>query len=408
MTRPPIAQELTEAVEPSTPELARLPTRSLLIASTCGLLWHAVLLAFGCFLFEPPKTVDEPRKSQEFAARIVADESGPKTQAWYHWDALWFVHLSRYGYVLETDHDGNIEQSNIAFTPGIAFVVAAASETNFGKPWDILLGFNFVMAGLAMLGLGAFSWRLTHSKAAMIWAIVAFNAWPWRFFLVAPYQEAAGAALTFWGMYAACSGSVVPGFVCSFLASAFRLNAVGAFGGLIAGSVVEFLGNRERPLQLRRMILSSGALISWGVLLAYFQRRFGDAGLGVKIQSTWGRQPPHLTGLFESLGAPLLHPMTGSEWLDWAAAWAVVAAIPLVYRNYGLTWAFSLAGLTVQALSTGRVLSFGRFALLACPFFVLAGQFAARRPRLAMVICALGIVAQLGLAWRYGHDLFAG
>jgi|GEM_PF-3562246 len=404
----PIDLDPADTSDGQAPEPARLPLGSLLLASVCGILWHGLLLTFGCFMFEPPKTVVEPRKPQEFAARTVADEAGENSRRWYHWDALWFAHLGRHGYVLETDHDGNMGQSNIAFTPGLALVVAAASEGKTGKPWEFLLGFNSVMAWWAMLGLGALTWRLTHSRAAMIWAIVAFNAWPWRFFLAAPYQEAAGAALTFWGMYAACSGSVVPGFACSFLASAFRLNAVGAFCGLFAGSFLELLRQRERSLQVRRMILSSGALIGWGVLLAYFHRRFGDAGLGVKIQSTWGRQPPHLTGLFESLGAPLLHPMTGTEWLDWAAAWALVAAIPLVYRSYGLIWASSLAGLTFQALSTGRVLSFGRFALLACPFFVLAGQFAARRPRSAMVISAMWIVAQLGLAWRYGHDLFAG
>lgn len=384
-----------------------LPTRPLLITSTCTLLWHFLLLAFGSRYFESPKTVDKPGKPQEVAARIVQEESRPSTQAWYHWDALWFVHLSRSGYVLETNQDGRIEQSNIAFTPGLA-VVAAASDRFLPDPWRSLLIFNAFAAFLASVALGSIAWRLSRSKAGMVWAIVAFNVWPWRFFLVAPYQEAAGAALAFWAIDAAIAGYVFPGFIFSLLSSAFRLNAVGLFGGLLAGSLVDFLRNRERSLQVRSMIVGSGAIIGWGILLAYFQYRFGDASLGVKIQSTWGRQPPHLTGIVESLAGPLLHRMTGTEWLDWAAAWTVLAAIPVVYRNYGLAWASSLAGLTFQALSTGRVLSFGRFALLACPFFVVAGTLAAKRPVLAKVVCLLSLAAQAGLAWRYGHDSFAG
>lgn len=261
----------------------------------------------------------------------------------------------------------------------------------------------FAMAGLAVL-----AWSSTHSRPTMIWSVVLFNAWPWRFFLAFPYQEAAGTAFAFWAYYAALKGRILPGFVCSMLASAFRLNAVGLFGGMIAGYGLEFLRKRNRPLQLRRAIIASGALIGWGSLLAYFHWKFSDASLGVKIQSTWGRQPPHLTGIFESLAGPLLHQMTGTEWLDWTAACTVLAAIPVVYRTYGLTWASSLAGLTFQALSTGRVLSFGRFALLACPFFVVAGSLAAKRPALAKVVCLVSVAAQVGLSWRYGHDLFAG
>lgn len=341
------------------------------------------------------------------AASVIRDEASAETGAWYHWDALWIVNLSRFGYELRTDQEGRIEQSNIAFTPGLA-LVAAAADRSVGYPWGMLTVFNHAMAFVATVGLGAVSWRLTRDRSAMIWAIVALTAWPWRFFFVAPYQEAAGAALCFWGLYAACRGRVVSGLALSTLASAFRLNAVGLFGGFLAGSLYEWLRGRERALQVRRMAISFGALIGWGLLLAYFQRTFGDASLGVKIQSAWSRQPPHFTGLFESLAAPALHRMTGTEWLDWAAAWSLLAAVPFVCRNYGVVWASSLAGLTVQALATGRVLSFGRFALLACPFFVATGTLAARRPRLATFVCVVSLAAQLGLAWRYGHDLFAG
>jgi hypothetical protein len=112
--------------------------------------------------------------------------------------------------------------------------------------------------------------------------------------------------------------------------------------------------------------------------------------------------------LIESLGSPILHTMTGSEWLDWAAACAVVSSVPIVWRKFGMSWGLSVTGLSVQALSTGRVLSFGRFAVLACPFFVAIGLAASRRPRLAVVGCLLGLSLQIFLMQRFGHGLFAG
>lgn len=405
---PTRVHELPELPAVSQNDAPRFPVKAFLAVIFLGHTWHLVLLAFGSSFFDPPKTVDKPRSPQEIAAKIIVNEAWAPAQPFYHWDALWFVHLSRFGYVLETNHDGEIEQSNLAFTPGLAFVAGEASEWLVADEWDFLISFNAGATLAAMAGLAVLTWNLTHSRPAMIWSVVMFNAWPWRFFMAMPYQEAAGAALTFWACYAACRGSLIPGFVCTILASMFRLNAVGLFGGMIVGCGLEFLRNRERPLQVRCAFIALGALVGWATLLVFFHSKFGDASLGLKIQSAWGRQPPHLTGIFESLAGPLLHPMTGTEWLDWAAAWTVLSAIPFVYRNHGMVWASSLAGLTFQALSTGRVLSFGRFALLACPFFVVAGTVAAKRPVLAKVVCILNIAAQIGLAWRYGHNLFAG
>jgi hypothetical protein len=396
------------STEAAISESAGLPIRSLLSATLCAVIWHILILVFGfaCFQSDPP--LEKSQKSQEQAAGILAVEASPKVRAWYQWDAFWFVHLSRWGYVLETTPDGELGQSNIAFTPGLAIVAAALSETKLINPWAGLLVFNLIAASLATAAIGAISWKLTNSRTVMFWSIAIYTVWPWRFFMIAPYQEAAGAAFAFWAVLAFFSGHAIPGLVSAMLSSAFRLNAVGLFGGLLAGCFVELIRGHDRKLRLRQILVCSGALLGWALLLGYFQLKFGDASLGVRIQSTWGRQPPHLSGIVESLGAPFYHRMTGTELLDWLTAWAVFAMIPLVYRNYGLIWAASLAGLTVQALSTSRVLSFGRFALLAFPVFVLAGQLAARWPRIATILCAMCLIFQVFLAWRFGQGQFVG
>jgi hypothetical protein len=384
-----------------------LPWSILVVSAVAGCLWHLVLLCLGAATFVAPDVSGETANPQRLAARIIRADAPGWAAGWYQWDALWFVHLSRYGYVLELGPDGVPAQSNIAFTPGLAIVEQALDRLT-GSPWAAILGFNVVADFAAMLGLAAIARRLTGSRSATIWTIVAFNAWPWRFFLVAPYQEAAGAALTFWSIETAMAGRIGCSFLLALFSSAFRLNAVGLLGGWAAGRATEAIRGPERKLLLGQAFAACGVVVGWAALLAFFRYEFGDASLGVTIQRAWGRRPPHLSGLIESLGSPILHTMTGSEWLDWAAACAVVSSVPIVWRKFGMSWGLSVTGLSVQALSTGRVLSFGRFAVLACPFFVAIGLAASRRPRLAVVGCLLGLSLQIFLMQRFGHGLFAG
>ena len=342
------------------------------------------------------------------AIAIVKAESPDWAQRWYHWDALWIVHLSRFGYQLERDSEGNIGQSNIAFPPGLSVVIQGMDQIGI-NPWSGVLIINLFAGFMASLGLGLLAYQITGSQKNAQWSMVAMTVWPWHLFMVAPYQESIGMACAFWALYFGTLHKVGPAFFLSFISGIFRLNAVGFFGGLILGACLEMLLKKSSKNHARWIAIGSGPILAWLFLLGYFQFKFGDARIGVSIQTAWGRHAPNLEGLFHSLIQPFVQKMTGSAWLDWCAVWFVmVLIVSTVWTKLGPLWSMSLIGLLVQSLSTGSVMSFGRLMLLGAPLFVGLGGIAESRPRLALGLSTFSGLIQIILFWRFGHGQFGG
>ena len=369
---------------------------------------HLLMLILGSRFFhlEPSGNRNQPR---DMAIAIIKAESPDWAQRWYHWDALWFVHLSRFGYQLQRDSEGNIGQSNIAFPPGLSVVIQGLDQIGI-NPWSGVLILNISACFMAKLGLGLLAYQITGSQKNAQWSMVAMTLWPWHFFMVAPYQESIGMACAFWALYFGTLHKVGPAFFLSFISGIFRLNAVGFFGGLILGACLEMLLKKSSKKTLRWVLIGSGPILAWLLLLGYFQFKFGDARIGVSIQSAWGRHEPTIGGVVQSLFQPAVqNKMTGSAWLDWCAVWFVmVLIVSTVWTKLGPLWSMSLIGLLVQSLSTGSVMSFGRLMLLGAPLFVGLGGIAESRPRLALVLSTFSGLIQIILFWRFGHGQFGG
>jgi hypothetical protein len=368
---------------------------------------HLLMLILGSRFFhlERSENRNQPR---DMAIAIVKAESPDWAQRWYHWDALWIVHLSRFGYQLERDSEGNIGQSNVAFPPGLSVVIQGLDQIGI-NPWSGVLIINLFAGFMASLGLGLLAYQITGSQKTAQWSMVAMTVWPWHFFMVAPYQESIGMACAFWALYLGTLHKLWPAFFLSFISGIFRLNAVGFFGGLILGACLEMILKKSSKNHARWIAIGSGPILAWLLLLGYFQFKFGDARIGVSIQTAWGRHAPNLEGLFHSLIQPFVQKMTGSAWLDWCAVWFVMALIvSTVWTKLGPLWSMSLIGLLVQSLSTGSVMSFGRLMLLGAPLFVGLGGIAESRPRLALGLSTFSGLIQIILFWRFGHGQFGG
>jgi hypothetical protein len=364
-----------------------------------------LILGSRFFHLEPSGNQNQPR---DMAIAIIKAESPEWAQRWYHWDALWFVHLSRFGYQLERDSEGDLSQSNIAFPPGLSLVIQGLGQIGI-NPWSGVLMINLFAGFMASLGLGLLAYQITGSQKTAQWSMIALTVWPWHFFMVAPYQESIGMACAFWALYLGALKRIWPAFILSLISGIFRLNAVGFFGGLILGTCLEMLLKKSSKNHARWIAIGSGPILAWLFLLGYFQFKFGDARIGVSIQTAWGRHEPSVEGLFHSLIQPFVQKMTGTAWLDWFAVWIVMALIAsTIWTKLGPVWSMSLIGLLVQSLSTGSVMSFGRLMLMGAPFFVGLGSLAESRPRLALVLSIFSGLIQVILFWRFGHGQFGG
>jgi hypothetical protein len=339
---------------------------------------------------------------------ILAEESPRWARAWYHWDSLWLVHLARYGYRLEILPDGRLWNSNVAFLPGLPTIARLIELTGL-NPWAGLLFFNLSAAFLFRYGLGRLSLEISGSQRASIASMLALTVWPWHFFLIAPYQESAGMAAVVWSLWFVRQNKLIPAFLLAMAASLFRLTSIGLFAGLFAGASAAVLFDRTRWREsLSIIIASAGCFTGWQGLMLYFRYEFGDGQIGIKVQQAWGRDMPHLSGPFESLASAFTGTLTGHAWLDWLASVFVLISVYFVWRELGIIWASGLFMLVAQALSTGMVVSSGRYMLTAIPLFITGGILAERRPKVFYPLFVFSLLLQLMLLWRFGHGLFGG
>lgn len=381
--------------------------RPVLRVSLTIAVFHFILVLFGGILFVVLGTDGNYGGPRSAALSILAVESSDWVSRWYRWDSLWLVELTRFGYEVLQNPDGTLAQSNVAFLPGIPALANVAESIGF-NPWTSILFINLVADFLLCLGLGTLALELTGSAKTANWSLVCYAAWPWHYFIVAPYQEAVGLACLVWGLYLGMKQRFLYGFILTFAAAFFRLTAIGLVAGIIAGAFFMMVTTKERKQWGSLIFAASGTLIGWFTLLAYFQTAFGDAQIGIKVQTAWGRSLPHLMGPFESLASPLIHKLTGSAWLDWCTSIFTCLCLPVVWRKLGPVWACGFAVLMAQSLSTGLVISYGRYMLTAFPLFIMFGIMAENHRRSAKVACFCSFILQFMILWRYANGLFGG
>ena len=88
-----------------TPKINQRLFQSALVLS----VFHLLILILGSRFFDLERS-ENRNQPRDMAIAIIKAESPEWAQRWYHWDALWFVHLSRFGYQLQRDSEGNIGQ----------------------------------------------------------------------------------------------------------------------------------------------------------------------------------------------------------------------------------------------------------------------------------------------------------
>lgn len=396
-----------ETREISTEKISRNQTSTILKAALIASLFHLIILFTGTLFFQREPVLEGDLTPQNQAREVIQLECPDWAGVWYHWDSLWIVHLSKNGYRIERNPDYSLAQSNVAFLPGLPLI--ARGLKNLGlNPWSSILLVNLISEFALIFGLGRLAVDLGLSTSGVKWAVIGFCCWPWHLFLIAPYQESVGIALLVWSIQLAHRGNWPVGFLLGLMASMFRLTALGLCAGLIAGSILLFVfGHRQkRTIALALGLL--GVFAGWVLILYYFHLKFGDPQIGVKIQTTWGREMPAFHGPLRALATPFTQNLSGSAWLDWISAVIVLSMIPLTIRQLGLAWGMGLLILVAQSLSTGVVTSHGRYMLTAIPMFICFGSLAENWVKPAFFTCLAGLMIQILLLWRLGHGLFAG
>lgn len=163
---------------------------------------------------------------------------------------------------------------------------------------------------------------------------------------------------------------------------------------------------RSRPLRLARawpeVLASLAPLSGFAVLAAISLHVMGSPLAFIEIQSGWGREVSAggvlhaLAGVFHYRGPPM----------DLAGVAIALLGIALLVRRVPLSYLAYAVGLVLLPLSTGSILSMGRFMSVSVPHFIALGLLLECRPKIlwpVLAVFTLGqfLLAQGLLSWHF-------
>jgi hypothetical protein len=351
---------------------------------------------------------------------------------WYQWDATNYIYIARHGYHIPV---------TTAFFPLYPLLIHLLTAV-LGPGQEILAGMLISNLGTlaAFIGLGCLAAQEGYTSRVINQALLVLIAYPFAFFLAAPYTEGLFLALAIWTLLAARRGWWLLAIGCILIGSVTRPTGI----VLVLPLLYEFgrqhgwwtwlvQGARQRDWgRLRRLprawswrqagiVLAIGAAVplAYGIFALICATTFGDPLLFIKIHAHWNRvQMPIWTTLWRGLawqGAIVV--LHKGVW-SYENARNLVDLMPVIIigiitlcsvRRMPLSFTIYMLGLLYIAIdppvkigqNTVEFDSAGRFLLLSVPIFLLLGRWAARWAWLELLLVGGGFLLQAVFAGYY-------
>jgi hypothetical protein len=372
-----------------------LPTWGRLAAF--GLLTRVAVVVLGCVLgrlglpagWEPePQTVAEGE--HDFDAELA--EGGRRwIEPWYHFDALWYAHVSERGYGFRPGR-----QSSSAFLPLLPLVMAGGAAVGLDRFWVGLAVVNLAfVAGLACFGRAVL--RVTGEPATAWKACLLLTAYPWSFFFSAPYQESLALALTAAALLAwLCWRPALAGFGLA-VASAARVTAL----ALSAGVVCQWAWDLAcgRPARHAAWFVALVGAAGFGGFVLYLYLTVGEPRAYFRAQEGWGRQPAGIENVFRAL-------VPGAGGVKNYVVMLVFLALGVrAWARRGPLWGCLVLVPVLMVMASGSRMSMTRLSLASFPAFLDAAELLRGRV-LFWAGVAVGSALQVYFLYLYVNRVF--
>jgi hypothetical protein len=362
------------------------------------------------------------------AALLAHSALDPQTllTRWIQWDANWYVSIAALGYYVK---------AATAFFPLFPGLTAAVNVGLGFVYWhDTVLAALIVANGAslaALLGIGMLARDEFGGTNAGTRAMLAMAAYPVAFFLISPYADNLLLATSVFALYFARQGRWRWVAVCGVLAGLSRPTSIvlvvpltweygrqhgwwrrdwWRYGWWRRDWWRDWFQRDDRLRVLREVapvVLAVGAVpAAVGAFLLFLAVRYSDPLIYSQAQrATWGlvTLPPWQTLALMAHSA--LHPPTDTLFrliivVDWSAFFAAVAITLLWARRLPVVYTLYNAALLVLLLCSPIpsrpeiITSSARHVLTAFPIFLVASQWMRGRPRLSLVLLAVGFALQ--------------
>lgn len=277
------------------------------------------------------------------------------------WDSAWYLDIAQNGYSFK----GFEKLSNIVFFPLYPVLIKSLSFLTFGN----LIAAGWILSNFFLLLALFYLFKLVkefHPQINPYLPILMLLIFPTAFFLNTIYTESLFLFLSLATFYYGLKRKFLLAGIFGIFASLTRITGILLFIPL----AWEYLREHNfNPIQLFRLKILPIFLIPLGTisffLFHYF--KFGDFFLFFKVESWWGRA----FVLNKDHFALLENSAIVNFCLD---VFFVIFALVMTYfvfkklrTSYGL---YMLATVTI-ALSTGTLMSIGRYVLVLFPMYIL-------------------------------------
>jgi Gpi18-like mannosyltransferase len=346
------------------------------------LLWLVIVNLFGFV------ALNRFNLNPDTAYTWITPESFPTAQSWdavdmhNRWDTYWYLDIVRNGYYLKNDNT----LSNVVFFPLYPALIKVVGTIFFG---------NFVLAGwlisiIALFFACGLFYKLVkefHPDIDPELPIILMLIFPTAFFLNIVYTESLFLFLTIATFYYAFKKQF-------WIAGSFAF-----FGALTHSNgvflVLPVLWETVRLFGWKRGLLSKNivpiALPAIGMFsfLFYDYLKFKDFWLFFKIESAWGRSFSINWDHFSFFS----HPSIVNMGIDMAFAILIISTIYLVWKKLSPLYSVFMSLTVLAALTSGTLMSIGRYSLVLFPLFILLAKIKNGTVRQAWILASVLFLA---------------
>lgn len=275
------------------------------------------------------------------------------------WDTYWYLDIVTHGYYLKADNT----LANVVFFPlypALILIVGTVLAGHF-----VLAG--WIISSLALILACVYFYRLVkefHPDIDPELPVILMLVFPTAFFLNVVYTEALFLLMTVACFYYTFKKQFWMAGLFAFLGALTHSN--GVFLALpLFWEMIRLFG--WRSLFSRRIVPIALAPLGSAAFLFYDYLKFHDPFLFFKIESAWGRSFVLNREHFSLFS----HPSIVNLGIDIVFTLLIVTATVLVYRKLSRLYAVFMSLTILAALTSGTLMSMGRYSLVLFPLFIL-------------------------------------
>lgn len=325
------------------------------------LVWFFVINVFALF------ALNRFNLSTDTAYTWITAERFPQDQEWNivdlhaRWDSEWYLDIAKNGYSVPDRAD---HFANVVFFPLYPLFIHLCA---------FFLGGNFILAGWMLSSLFLFLaliyfYRLVkefHKNADPFLAITFLLIFPTSFFFNSIYTEAPFLFFSIAGFYHAFRRDFLKAGIFGFFASLTRISGIFLF----LPFVLEYIQSNGAKNLLSAKILPL-FLVPLGTFAFFLFHyiKFGNFLLFFQVEKEgWGRS------IFQAQGGHFTlfsNPSVVNLILDASFLLVAFLALYFVWRRMPHSYALYMATTLFVPLSTGTLMSIGRYVVVLFPLFI--------------------------------------